>query len=130
MRNGYPITKIKPQFTDYTIANTDRGKLAATALKITHTQIVKHNAERRAARLDNRFWDTRLKPHPVKVRCGYPTKRERDEDISSKRGVPHSKFLKRFKIVDRVTFSNALGAFVYSAKIYVLHATRGWKLYA
>ena len=50
------------------------------------------------------------------VRKGYPTKRERDDNIPSHRGVAFSNFTNQFKTV--------------GDKIFVLHATRGWKHYA
>ncbi len=127
-RNNGIKSVAKPEFTDYTVVGTTEGRGNATLLAIHYKRQQQIIAASRAIRLDNRFWDTRQKPHPIKVRAGFPTKRERDEDTPSHRAWPHSNFLKQFKIVDRITY--VAGDFVHSAKVWVLHATRGWKVYA
>ncbi len=118
------------EFTDYTIAGTDAGRYNAVMARNIYVHERREIQQRQLDRLDNRLWDTRQKPHPIKVRAGFPTKREPDPERIRNKGVPHSKFLERFKIVDRICYSNALGEFVNLAKIWVLHATRGWKVYA
>lgn len=117
-----------PEFTDFTVAGTKTGQVNAAILKACHRLSVSSNAVRRATRLDNRFWDTRQNPHPVQIRAGYPTKRIPNPERIKKRGVPNSGFLKQFKIVGKVSY--VLGEAIYTAKIYVLHATRGWKFFA
>lgn len=116
----------KAEFTDYTVAGTDEGRAKAADLRLAYMAQREAIAKRRAERLDNRFWDTRQKPHPIKVRAGYPKKRQRDEDIPSKRGVPHSKFLNQFKLVEHLLQVPPY----HVVKIFVLHATRGWKAFA
>ncbi len=117
--------KRKPGEPFNTIPSTEVSRAMAKSYAAARSNI----QLRRQIRLDDRFWDTRQKPHPVKVRAGLPKRRERDASLPSKRGVPHSKFLKRFKIVDHNT-RTILGDIVYGARVWVLHATRGWKLYA
>lgn len=128
MRNGYPQVKRETGLTDYTVAGTVEGRHSAALLRIAYEAKVEYHRTCRSMRLDGRFWDTRLRPHPVKLRRGYPTKRERNEDIPSKRNVPHSNFLNRFKIVEKTI--HQMGKLVHTAKVYVLHTTRGWKFYA
>lgn len=115
-------SKAKPEFADYTIAGTPEGQINAMALRGAYKAERDEIKARRMNRLDNRFWDTRIKPHLVKIRANLPKRRKINDDIPSHRGVPHSNFLKRFKF----TYNRAEDI----CKIYVLHATRGWKLYA
>ncbi len=125
-RNNGIKSVAKPEFTDYTVAGTDAGRYNAAKLRSAYETRRSLIALGRVMKLTT----MNCRTEGDDVRCGFPTKRERDEDIPSHRGVPHSNFLKRFKLVDRITFSKAAGNIVYSTKIWVLHATRGWKLYA
>jgi len=119
-RNGCPKTFKKPEFTDYTLASTKEGEVNAGISRLVYNAGREYIIARRQLRLDGRFWDTRLKPHPVKVRGGYPVKREADPERIRKRGQSYANHLYRFKLVE---VANAI-------KVYVLHATRGWKRYA
>lgn len=120
----------KPEFTDYTMAGVTEMSLA---MRDEYEASIAYIRTGRSLRRFCRKTDVRHTAQAAK-RCGYPKRRERDPERQSKRGVPHSKFLNQFKIVDRITFErtkeNFLGEFVHKAKIYVLHATRGWKFYA
>lgn len=112
-------------FTNYTVAGTDEGRAKAADLRLAYA------AKRADIELQRHLRQVSIMDDPMdcsQVRRGYPKRRQRNEDIPTHRGVPHSNFLKRFKIVDRITYQ--LGEFHHSAKIYVLHATRGWKHYA
>ncbi len=126
--NGIKSVK-KPEFTDYTVAGGEEGWFNAAACRAEYEEERAYIRTGRSLRRMCR--STAQEPRNITtLRCGYPTKRERDEDIPSHRGVPHSNFLKRFKIVDRIAYSTAAGNLIYSAKVWVLHATRGWKVYA
>ena len=101
----------KPEFASYKLAGTEQGEINALVLRATYER------NRSLITLDRHFsWLSREKTKIEKVRGGYPTKRVRNEDIPSHRGVAFSNFLNRFKTVGK--------------KIKVLHATRGWKHYA
>ena len=108
----------KPKFTSYKLAGTETE--CVTEMRECYALSRQFIADRRAIRLDNRFWDTRQKPHPIKIRAGYPTKRFVDPERMKKKGVAFVNHLYRFKLEevgDRV-------------RVWILHATRGWKLYA
>lgn len=120
-----PASIQKPEFTDYTLAGTPQGEVDAMVCRAFYEwkrdDIYKARSLRRAAR--------RFEPvahNQAQSRGGFPTKRERNPELSSKRR--ESKALDRFKLVDRIT--HVLGEFVYSTKVFQLHATRGWKVCA
>jgi len=116
--------------TDYTVAVTPDGEVKASILRATYEQERAYIRTTRSLRRMCRKTALETGPSAQQAtRGGFPTKRVKDDDIPSHRGVPHSNFLKRFKIVDRATCT-AFGDIVYSAKVLVLHATRGWKVYA
>ncbi len=132
-RNNGIKSVAKPEFTDYTVAGTPQGIVHAAISRAVYQQERDYiGASRSVKRMCRKNAVDCLIRNTAQsaIRNGFPTKRERDEDIPSHRGVPYSNFLKRFKIVDRIAYSEALGEFVHSAKIWVLHATRGWKIYA
>ena len=116
-RNGCPKTFKKPEFTDYTLAG---DQLKSADMRSAYEAQREAIINRRRERLDKRFWETRLTPHPVKIRGNYPVKREADPERIRKRGQSYANHLYRFKLVE---VANAI-------KVYVLHATRGWKRYA
>lgn len=117
------------EFTDYTVASTPQGIVNATLLRNAYWSRRDYIRTTRSLRRMCRA--TAVEPRvtaQAAKRCGYPKKRERDEDTPSHRSVPYSNFLRRYKVIDRIT--SGIGGFIYSTKVYVLHATRGWKLYA
>lgn len=121
-------TEAKPEFTDYKVAITPDGEVNALVLRALYEADRAYIRTGRSLRKIARGFRDK---DPIAIRRGYPKKRQRDEDIPSKRGVPHSNFLKQFKIVEKaVRTSSCFDDVVYTAKIYVLHATRGWKFYA
>lgn len=121
--HNLPKSEQKPEFTDYLSAGyTVRSLAMRECYDAKQLQIFND----RLLRLDNRFWDTRLKPHPVKIRSGFPTKRDIDYSLPSKKGQP--KALNQFKVVNKIVY--VLGEVVHRIKIFQLHATRGWKAYA
>lgn len=123
--HNLPKTEQKPEFTDYTVAGTDEGRHSATLLRINYEAQQTYTRTGRSLRRMCR----KTAADCSQVRRGYPTKREPDPERIRNKGVPHSKFLKRFKIIERLV-GTGFGDFVWVAKVYVLHATRGWKLYA
>lgn len=121
--HNLPKSEQKPYFTDYTVAGTDQGRIHAAIKRAIYAQGRSYIRTTRSLKRMCRH--TAIEPRVASQqlsRGGFPIKRERDEDIPSKRGVAHSKFLKQFKLV----YNRAEDA----CKIYVLHATRGWKFYA
>ncbi len=131
-RTTKKVVDIAPKRKDgepFVVAGTTEGRHNATLLAADYD--AKRAYIRTTRSLRRMCRSTALEPRNITtLRRGYPKKRERNEDIPSHKGVPHSNFLKRFKLVDRITFSKAAGDIVYSTKVWVLHATRGWKLYA
>jgi hypothetical protein len=107
----------KPEFTDYTMAPPTEGSLALRK---------SFEAERHNIALRRSINATRPKEEPS-ARGGYPTKRERDDNIPSHRKVPFSGFTKRFKHM--ITFITEMGGRRRTTKTFILHATRGWKVY-
>lgn len=113
----------KAAFTDYTVAGTDEGRAKAADLRLAYM------AQRADIELQRHLRQASIMDDPTdcsQVRRGYPKKRQRDEDIPSKRGVPHSKFLNQFKLVEHLLQVPPY----HVVKIFVLHATRGWKAFA
>lgn len=54
-----------------------------------------------------------------KPRGGYPCKRDRKREPSLKRGVQYANWLNSYKKITKKGIK----------KVYVLHATKGWRLY-
>ncbi len=105
-----------PEFTDYTLAGVqDRSAAMRAAYKAEQDALT----ERRAHINVNR--PTKL----TNIRCGYQKMRERDPEAPSLRGNPFHKFTKRFKIVYKLLADGE-----FSAKVFILHYTKGWKAYA
>ena len=110
----------KPEFADYTLAG-DQSK----ALALRETYEVDRAYIRTTRSLRRMCKETCTDPrvsNQTKIRNGYPRDREgtRDHNAPSKRSVPFVNHLHRFKLVE---VADAI-------KVYVLHATRGWKRYA
>ena len=110
-KNNGPMTFMKPKLS-FEMASTPTGLVNAGILRIEYEHEQFQIGERRKQRLADRL----ATPRTVKVRCGYPKRRVTDDDIPSNRGVPMSHFTRCFKRM--------------GDKIMVLHATRGWKVYA
>jgi len=104
----------KAEFTDYTLADTVGGTIRAAVLRENYEreqmQIGIHRQLGILASIDN----PEHIGHQAQPRGGYPHRRYINPDLPSKRGA--SKLLHRFKMI--------------GGKIYMLHATRGWKAYA
>lgn len=123
-KNAGPKSTPKPYFTDYTIAGMcERSAELRAAYAAERAAIDQRRIVRLCAGMDNAINSNQAQP-----RGGFPKRRVQAENHFSERGVPHHKFTDRYKMVDRITFE--LGEFVHKSKIYILHATRGWKLFA
>ncbi len=124
-----PKSVKKPEFTDYTMApETEMSLAMRKSYEASRHNIALRRNLKTLAAIDNPETCRRVRAIPFRV--GYPTKRKRDEDIPSHRGAPHSNFLERYKLIDRIAYSEVLGEYIYSVKVMVLHATRGWKVFA
>lgn len=120
--NAGPKSVAKPYFTDYTIAGMCERSAELRAA---------YDQERRLINLQRslKVMSTRTIHAQSLPRGGFPCVADRQVKrlaTPSKRKMPHSGFLKRFKSITKL---NNLPPYV-RVKIWVLHATRGWKVYA
>ena len=108
----------KPEFTSYKRHQETEMSLALRK----SDEARRHNiALRRQLRILAIIDNPEHIGHQAKPRGGYPTKRFVDPERIKKRGVPGSHFTNCFKLMEQ-----ASGAF----KVMILHATRGWKVFA
>ncbi len=120
MRNGYPKTVAKSEFTDYTVAGTIAGYIRAAALRGAYeTDRCYIRTTRSLRRICRRTAIEKRVSTQQATRGGFPKRRERDPEAPSKRGVP--KDLNQFKLIDRPNGE---------IRIFQLHATGGWKVFA
>lgn len=116
----------KPYFTDYTVAGTDEGRYNAARLRESNQQAEDYiRTGRSLRRMCRKSMAARNNQH--QARGGFPKDREIDYSLPSKKG--QLKALNRFKVVSKL-ISTGEESMVYVTKIFQLHATRGWKLYA
>ncbi len=116
MSNGKGIkTFTKPKFTTYKLAgDPSRSIQLREEYMEERMQIFRNQQDKlfsRAALDEEQSMTTN--------RGGYPKRRYRDASLPSKRGK--SKFLNQFKFMDMAGDR---------VKVFVLHATRGWKAFA